>query len=183
MKLTRWAPIFLFALASLLATGSARAQQRIFLEFSSPSIQGEATTIGFEGQIDVLSVSIGAYNPACSGGKGQASFSEFNFNKDTDRASVDMLAALGNHAVFGSATISYAVNAGSAGYVTYQTYQFDNAVLSSMSHAGSGGVTRTTESWSLSFSQATLTYSFVDGTGKISGTESVTVIPPTCPGS
>lgn len=164
-------------LAILCTTGAAHAQQTIFLEFQ-PAIQGESTAIGFTNQIDVMNATLAAKNPACTGGKGMSDFSEVVFTKLADRASVDMMAALDSHQVFTLVKFRF-VRLG----VVYQEFQLENAVLSSTSVAGVQNDARNYESWSLSFSRATIVYTYIDSKGAPAGTESVSILPAACVGN
>lgn len=178
----RLLPVLAVLLAASAGAGAVFAGS-IFIETQSPNIQGEATTVGYENQIEILSESLGAANPACGGGSGGAlSVSEFSFSKFTDRASIDLFAALRDRTVFGAFVVRFVTTVGGSNAV-YQTYTFHNVVLSVGSTASGAGDPRSVESWSISFSDVTLEYTFYDGSGKNAGTESVTITPAVCPGS
>lgn len=159
-----------------LASTRAQAQQQIFLEI--PGVQGEATSPAFVNQIDVLSASFAASNPACT--KSSISVSELILTKRADKATVDLLAAMRDRTTYATVTIRFARS--NDGQV-YQKYDLSNAMFSAASAAGGVGDLRNMESWNVSFSQAIVTYTFIDGQGKPSGTESVTLVPLVCPGS
>ncbi len=161
----------------LSAATTAQAQQSIVLEFN-PSIQGESTVANFANLIDVLNASFGAANPACTGGKGSLNISEVVFTKNADRASVDMISALNTHQTYTLAKFRF-IRLG----VVYQEFQLENAVLSSINSAGSSGDPRNLESWTISFSRATVVYTFIDAKGQPAGTESILITPSVCVGN
>jgi type VI protein secretion system component Hcp len=159
-------------LSCLVVSGRAQAQQ-IFLEITG--VQGEATTPGFEGQIEVLSVSSGG-SKVC--GTGTLNMSSLNLLKRTDRSSVDFAGFLKNGTVIPSATVRFTRTDNQV----YQSYVLTNARVEAFQMSGSaGGDPRTTESLSLYFSQVTITYTYFDGSGKGSGTESETLTSAPCP--
>jgi type VI protein secretion system component Hcp len=162
------------------ATTRAQAQQYILLEV--PGVQGEVTLSAFANQIELLGASFAASNPACS--KSSVSVSELIVTKRTDKASVDLLVALKDKTVYPTISVRFARDTGGGGSpVVYQRYELLDAVFSSVNSAGSPSDFRTVESWTVSFNRATVTYWFIDGSGKPSSPESMTIIPATCPGS
>jgi type VI protein secretion system component Hcp len=161
-------------LSCALATGRAQAQQQIFLEI--PGVPGEVVTpAAFAGQIEVFSVSFGASNPGCS--KSTLSVSDLNFTKLTDKASVHMWTGVRDHVVYATATLRFVRPDGQV----YQKYELTNASFDSGQSSGSDGEAKTTESWSATFSQVVITYTFIDGSGKVGGTESTTIVSSNCP--
>jgi type VI secretion system Hcp family effector len=163
-----------------VAASPALAQSLTFLELSG--IQGEATTVGFQNQIAISSVSFGIANPACSGGKSGSIPSEFIFTKATDRASVDLYQALHAHANLGLARFRVTRSIG-GNQTTFTQYDFQDAILSSVSAAGTNADSRPLESWSLSFSQVTIVYTYYDAGGKNLGTEQMSITPSICIGN
>jgi len=165
------------ALSGLLPVGLARAAQEIYLEV--PGVSGESTAPFFPNQIEVLSASFAAANPAC--GKSLINVSELIVTKMADKASIDLLTAMRDHTVFPLVTLRFV---GIGLNTPYQKFELSDAVFSSNNSAGGPGETRNLESWTISFSQAVVTYQYIDGNGKASGPpESVTIIPAACPGS
>jgi len=182
MRLASFLGCSLLAGALALAGASpALAQSQTFLELN-PAVQGEATTSPFEQMIEVSSISWGASNPACSGSKGNIVPSEFIFTKGIDRASTTLYNALRDRLVYSSAKFRVARNVG-GGLTTFTTYDFQDAILSSVSSAGTNGDSRPVESWSLSFSAVVITYVYYDSAGKNASTTSTTITPSVCPGS
>jgi len=164
------------ALSLAMATGRAEAQQYIFLEIAG--VQGEGTAVAFANQIELTSASFAASNPACS--KSSISVSEIIITKRTDKASVDLLTAMRDGTVYPTATIRFARTNDSQ---VYQKYELSNAKFSSTNAAGGASDLRTMESWTVSFSQVIITYTFIDAAGKVAGTENMTIVPAACPGS
>lgn len=162
-------------LSCVLATARVEAQQQIFLEI--PGVQGEATVPAFANQIDILSASFAASNPACT--KSSISVSELIVTKRADKATVDLLTAMRDRTAFPTITVRFVVGTSAV----YQKYELSNAMFSSTNTAGGGGDPRTVESWTVSFSQTVITYTFIDGSGKPGASESMTIIPAACPGS
>ncbi len=164
-------------LAWLGGAHDAQAQQSIVLDI--PGVQGESTIIGYENQIVVLNASLVAANPACA--KSGLTVSELTFTKRADKASVDLYTAVRDRTVYPTITFRY-LN-GSSNNPVYQKYELTNAIFSSTASAGAAGDARNVESWSVSFSQVVVTYTFIDANGKPGGTESTTLTPSVCPGS
>lgn len=166
-----------FVLAWLAGAQPAQAQQSIVLEI--PGVQGESTINGYVNQIDVLNASLVAANPACA--KGGLTVSELTFTKRADKASVDLFTAVRDRTVYPTVTFRFLDQT----VVTnvYQKYELTNAIFSSAAAAGTTGDSRNVESWTVSFSQLVVTYTFIDANGKPGGTESTTLIPSVCPGS
>lgn len=159
-------------LSCVWVASPAQAQTAIFLEI--PGVVGESTTPGFVDQIEVLSASFGGSKPACNG---TLNVSDLALLKNTDKASVDLWAALRDHTVFPTITLRFVISSTST---VYQSYQLSNAVVTSVQIAGSTEP-RTTESVTFYFSQATITYTYVDGGGKTGSPESTTLVVPSCP--
>ncbi len=170
-------PAIALMLAWLAGARDAHAQQSIVLEI--PGVQGESTTIGFENQIVVLNASLVAANPACA--KSGLTVSELTFTKRADKASVDLYTAVRDRTVYPTITFRYLVSGTSN--TVYQKYELSNAIFSSTASAGAAGDVRNVESWTVSFSQIIVTYTFIDANGKPNGTESTTLVPSVCPGS
>ena len=154
-----------------LTTGRAQAQS-IFLEI--PGVPGEVVTPAtFVNQINVLALSWGG-SKACTS---PLNLQDLSFTKNTDKASMPLLAALRDHTVYPTITFRFLHSSG----MVYQSYQLTNAVLSSMSVGGSAADPRTTENVSMSFSQVLATYTFIDASGKPGASFSTTVVSSACP--
>lgn len=168
------------ALVWLAGAQPAQAQQQIVLDI--PGVQGESTLIGFENQIIVLNASLVAANPACA--KGGLTVSEVSFTKRADKASVDLFTAVRDRTVYPTITFRFlAPQGGGSGWLAYQKFELTNAIFSSSAAAGSTGDLRNVESWTVSFSQLVVTYTFIDANGKPGATETMTMVPSVCPGS
>ena len=160
--------------ACALATGRAHAQQ-IFLEISG--VQGEVVTpAAFANQIEVLSLSFGGSKPC---GSGSLSVSDVALMKRTDKSSVDLSLGLRDGTVYPTATLRFTRSDGQV----YQSYQMNNAVVTSLQTSGSaGGDPRTTESVTFAFASMIVTYTYFDGAGKQQGgPESMTFTSGSCP--
>jgi len=156
-----------------LATGRAQAAQTMFLEI--PGVPGEVTTpAAYVNQIQVLSASWGGSRPCPNGTN---NFQDLNLTKPVDKSSTVLLAALKNGTVYATVTLRFV---GPHGQV-YTSYQLTNAALTSVSTGGSGGEDRNSENVSMTFSQMTVTYTFVDGLGKPGASSSTTVVSGSCP--
>lgn len=173
MKLHRFVFAAAAALCCLLATGRAQAAQNMYLEISG--VPGEVTTpAAFVNQIQVLAASWGGSRPCPNGTN---NFQDLNLTKPVDKASTLLLAALKNGTVYPTATLRFV---GPHGQV-YTSYQLTNAALTSVSTGGSGGEDRNTENVSMTFSQMTVTYTFIDSLGKPGASSMTTVVSGSCP--
>ncbi len=159
------------ALCCLLAPGRAQAQS-IVLEI--PGVAGEVTTpAAFANQIGVLALSWGGSKNCTS----PLNVQDLSFTKNTDKASMPLLAALQAHTVYPTITFRFVRSDGQV----YQSYQLTNAALSSVSMGGSAAEARTTENVTMTFSQVLATYTFIDGGGKVGGSSSATIVSSACP--
>ena len=162
-----------FALISMLAAGPASAATSIVLQIAS--MPGESAVPGFIGAIDVSSVSFGASGPSCAAA---ISVSSMNISKQADKATTLLTAALRDHTVIPTATLSFVT----AGGVVSTKYVMSNVVLESFQQSGSsGGADHASESISFNFSSAVMSYTYIDGTGKAGATTSVTLTSASCP--
>lgn len=127
-------------------------------------IDGESTRKDFEKQIEILSFSWGASNPAtigsagAGGGAGKASLSSFNLMKISDAASPGIFQACCKGKHFDKAKVTLR-KAGGEAPVDYLTYEFENVYIESVQWSGSsGGDDRPVESVSIAFGKVTITY-------------------------
>ncbi len=97
--------------------------------------------------------------------------------KYVDKASTLLLTAMKNGTVYPTATLRFI---GPHGQV-YTSYQLTNAAVTSVSTGGSGGEDRNTENVTMTFSQMTVTYTFVDSVGKVGASSSTTIVGGSCP--
>ena len=156
-----------------LATSRAQAALDMFLEI--PGVAGESTTAGYENQINVLAWSFGGSKVECGGG---LNLQYLSLTKYADKSTVDLHAAMAAGTVFPTITLRVVRPAGP---VT-QSLQLSNATVTSISTGGSGGEDRLTENVTFYFSQVTITYTYVDGSGKAGSPESTTIVVPACTG-
>jgi len=151
------------------------AADNIFLQ-TSPTIDGEAFTPGYEDQIQLISFNHGGNHLACGGSKG-LEMGEASFTKTADKATVDMLLALRDH-TFYDVDIALTKQVGSVEQ-TYQLYEFTNAIFTSYSAAGAGNGDQAMEVWTLSYSSLDVSYTFFPQ-GLPPETETMTITPVVC---
>jgi type VI secretion system secreted protein Hcp len=138
-------------------------------------VEGESTRKGFDAQIELVSFSWGASNPATvgsasgGGGAGKATLSSFNCLKATDKASPVLFQACCQGKHFPKATLTLN-KAGGDDAVNYLVYDFENVFIESIQWSGSsGGDDRPTESLSLAFGKVTISYTPQQATGAKAG--------------
>jgi type VI secretion system secreted protein Hcp len=137
-----------------------------FLKITSPDINGEATQVNFEQNIEIYSFSWGASNPTTvSSGQaglsaGKVSISSFNVMKKTDAASAAMFAACcaGQH--YGQALVTLLKATGTSGQQqAFLIYTFTDVMVESIQWSGSsGGDDTPTESVSFAFAAVAISY-------------------------
>lgn len=133
-------------------------------------IEGEAVRKGFEGQIEIMSFSLGASNPTTigsggGGGAGKATLSSLNVMKMSDKASPVLFqnCCQGKH--FPKATVTLH-KAGGEEAVDYLVYELEHVFIESIQWSGSsGGDDRPAENLSLAFGKITVTYKEQTETG------------------
>lgn len=160
-------------LSCVLAASRAQAALDMFLEI--PGVAGESVTAGYENQINILAWSFGGSKPECGG---NLNVQNISMTKYADKSTVDLHAALAAGTVYPTMTLRVVRPAGP---VT-QSLQLSNAVPTSISSGGSGGEDRLLENVTFAFSQVTITYTFIDGSGKAGSPESTTIVVPACTG-
>jgi type VI secretion system secreted protein Hcp len=136
-------------------------------------VEGEATAVGVEKQIEIYSFSWGASNPvsvASSGGAalsaGKVSISSFNIMKKADKASTALFQACANGKNFPKAWVTMRKAGGEGGQAPFLQYDFETVMVESIQWSGSsGGDDTPTESVSLAFSKVAITYSTLDAKG------------------
>lgn len=137
-------------------------------------VSGESQRSGHEGEIELISFSFGATNPASigvgsGGGTGKVSMSSFNVMKKTDAASVGMLRAccLGQHFPTAKATF---YKSGGDTPLLYLLFEFEEVYVDSIQWSGSeGGDNIPMESVSFSFGKVTTTYTQQNPDGTAGG--------------
>ena len=170
MKLHRIALAAAAALCCLLVSDRAQAQG-IYLEI--PGVPGEVVSPVFPNQIAVSALSWGG-SKICTG---PLQVQDINFTKSTDTATTTLMSALRDGTVYPTITFRFARSDDQV----YQSYRLTNARLSSISTGGAASDPRTTDSVSMTFSQALITYTFIFPSGKPGGTSSTTIVSSACP--
>ena len=164
--------LMVVALVLGIAATPASAQVDMFLEI--PGVDGEATSSGYEDQIEVIAWSFGGSTPGCGN---NPSYQDLAVTKYVDLSSVDLWSAVDNGTIFPTATLR--VVDLPTGIVTKQL-TLSNVGVTSIATGGSGGENRLTENISLLYSQVVITYR--QTSGKSGATETVTITLPGCPG-
>ena len=135
-------------------------------------VTGEATRKGFEGQIELMSFSLGVSNPTTVGsatggsGAGKATLSDFNIMRITDSASVSLFQQCALGKSYSSAAVSLNKASGDDTPLTYLKYEFTEVFVSSIQWSGSsGGTDAPMESVSFSYASLKTTYTPQDASG------------------
>jgi type VI secretion system secreted protein Hcp len=127
-------------------------------------VPGESTRKGFEKQMEILSFSFGANNPATIGsagggtGGGKVQVSAFNIMKKTDAATPVLFQACcrGDHYATAVVTLN---KAGGKAPVDFVKYEFEKVYVADIQWSGStGGDDSPTENVSFVFGKVSVTY-------------------------
>jgi type VI secretion system secreted protein Hcp len=137
-------------------------------------VSGESQRAGHEGEIELISFSFGASNPASigigsGGGTGKVSLSSFNVMKKTDASSVGMFRAscIGQH--FPTARASL-YKSGGEKPLLYLLFDFEEVYVDHIQWSGAeGGDSIPMESVSFSFGKVTITYTQQNSDGTAGG--------------
>lgn len=157
---------------ALVVLAALPAEAGIYLQ-TSPAIPGESTAPGFEDQIEVSSGQWGAGKGISCTQASQPSYSEFTFTTQTSIASVPFIQSMRDNTSYTTFTFRYTKNILGSEYV-YQTITFNNVLLSGYSQSSGGDVA--SESVSINFQSATITYVMLDPNGgKSLGSNTVTI--------
>jgi len=140
----------------------------IFLKLTD--VKGESKGKGHEGEIDVYSYSMGASNPTTAStgggsGAGKVDFSDLSIQKQIDSATAKLVlyCANGKHFDQGVMVIR---EAGGDTPVEYLTITMTQVFISSVSHGGSSGGGKPSESVSMSFATIDIVYWSQDAKGQ-----------------
>jgi type VI secretion system secreted protein Hcp len=132
-------------------------------------VKGESKSKDHEGEIDLLSFSLGASNPVGSQsgtglGAGKVSVSSFSLMKQMDAASPGLFAACCQGKHYGKATVTLRKAGGTP--LEYLVYSFEKVFVESVQWSGSsGGDDVPMESVSLAFGKLEITYKTQDAKG------------------
>jgi type VI secretion system secreted protein Hcp len=124
-------------------------------------IKGESQDAAFKEQIELLSWSWGVSQPGSmgsggGGGQGKASFMDFSFLHNMDKATPNLLKACATGKHYPDATIT-ARKAGE-GQKEYMIFKFTDVLVTSVAPGGSNGADAMQEQVSLQFSKVELEY-------------------------
>jgi len=134
-------------------------------------VTGESRRAGHEGEIELISFSFGASNPASvglgrGGGVGQVSLSSFNFMKHTDAASAELFKQCCKGKHFPTAKVTLYKAGGEGGPLDYLIYEFEEVYVNDIQWSGSeGGDGIPLESVSFAFGKVVVTYNQQDEGG------------------
>jgi type VI secretion system secreted protein Hcp len=135
-----------------------------------PGIDGEATTKGFEDQIQLQTFNLGCTQPHSAQhgtglGAAKADWMDFTFTKQTDKSSPKLMEACAKGAHIQDAKVIIR-EAGGESPVEYLTYEFKDLLITSYHIGGHDGSEKTTDSGSFSFSEIKKTYQSQDEKGQ-----------------
>jgi type VI secretion system secreted protein Hcp len=124
-------------------------------------IKGESGDKTHKGEIDVLAWSWGLSNTGTfhhgdGGGAGKANFQDISITKHIDKSTPDLMyaCASGKHIAKGKLVCRKA----GENPLEYLTYEFENILVSAISHGGSSGEERLTENVTLNFAKVKKEY-------------------------
>jgi len=130
-------------------------------------IEGDSTVSGHEGQIELMSVSLGANMPIGSRSSGgsattaKVSLSDVSLMKQTDKASAKLFQACCAGTPYDQAVISVHRPDGQGNLAEYVNWTLSDVVVSSFTHAASGS-DMPVENISLNYGVITITYTPTD---------------------
>ncbi|QDT56051.1 hypothetical protein Pan44_41010 [Caulifigura coniformis] len=132
-------------------------------------VEGDSKTDGHEGEIDILSASLGATNPssrAYGGGAGTAKVNvhDLVITKRADKASPTFFLKTCEGTHYDSATLVFRKAGGDGGPVEYMKYEMTHVFVSSWQQSG-GGNQFAMENVSLSFEKLKVTFTGQDDAG------------------
>lgn len=140
-------------------------------------VEGEAIRKGHEGDIPLISFTVGGSLPIRTGPgqplqvTGRAAITRFSFRKDSDKSSPQLFQAMCHNLKFHKAVISF-YRAGSNTSIPYFEFELKDVVLASMTWNGSeteyAGIPQ--ENVTLNFDRIRVTYTEVGADGTASGT-------------
>jgi type VI protein secretion system component Hcp len=146
MKSLKFAAVAAIVAASLSSTAFAQSS-RIFLDIAG--VAGDATSPGFEGQIEIQSVRYGFSNPDAK--KLACSAQNFYFVKEVDKASADILVASALGTIFPNAKVTVARDSGGSALTPLIQYSLSGMRFTSFQTGGSA-FSLPNESFSMRFS-------------------------------
>ena len=130
-------------------------------------IEGDSTVSGHEGQIEIMSLTLGASMPIGSRSSGgsattaKVSLSDVSLVKQTDKASTALFGACCAGTHYNEAVISINRPDGQGNLVEYANWTLSDVVISSFTH-GASGDDMPVENISLNYGSITFTYTPTD---------------------
>jgi type VI secretion system secreted protein Hcp len=130
---------------------------------SIEGVDGESIREGFEGQIELLSFTMGAHNPTsiaagAGAGSGKATLTPFVCTKVSDKSSPQLFKACCKGKHFPQAKVTLHKSGGEE-TLDYLTYQFDKVFVETIDWSGSsGGDDRPIEQLTLVYGAVEITY-------------------------
>jgi type VI secretion system secreted protein Hcp len=158
-KHTKYLFSMVYTAVLLCASLSASAAVDMFLKIEG--IDGEASSIGHEGSIDILSWSWGASNPSSvssgGAGSGKVSMQDFHFTKYIDKSSPNLFLKTCDGQPIPS--LSFTIFHRSVdGETPYLTIQLEEVFVSSTTSGGSSSEDKPLEQVSFTYSKIVMTY-------------------------
>lgn len=127
-----------------------------------PGVDGESQATGHEKEIQISMWSLGATNPSgvalgTGSGSGKVTISSLNVQKEVDTASTKLFLKCCDGTHFDTGTV-FCREAGGTAPVEYWTMELQQVFIDSISWGAASGGGKPTESVSISFAQAKITY-------------------------
>lgn len=157
MKILKMAAVG--AVAAAIMSANAFAASTILLDV--PGVKGGATTKGYEGQIELLSMS---YGFDASSGKKTCDVQNLYFVKEVDEASAEIIMSAAIGKVFPTATVTF-IKPSAGGTIPVLQYVFSNARFANFSVGGSSAAGFFNESVGLKFTNVQGTVFIPDDKG------------------
>lgn len=149
----------IIAALSLTLTSYSLAASDIFLKIDG--VQGESADDKHRGEIDVLSWSWGAHNPATThiatgAGAGRPDFQDVSITKYLDKSSPVLVGKISQGTIIPEVHLTMR-KAGTKQLEYYKLHMYD-CLISSITTGGAGTDTRTTENISINFAKFKVEY-------------------------
>jgi type VI secretion system secreted protein Hcp len=136
----------------------------VFLKFDGPSMEGESSVAGHEGEMDILAwnwgvTQSGTMQLGTGGGAGKANFQDLHVTKRVDKASPNLMQWCAGGRQFEKATLTCRKASGSESEpVPYVAVEMEKVIITSFQFGGADGQDLFNESLSLNFSKYNMKY-------------------------